>query len=473
VPKWVVVFISVWLSGCVTYHAVPVSPGQKVKLSEDEVLIFGRFIGISNLPSKIFQDSRQPFGAGKLFLDHVSPSDTSNPSQHEKRDFFVTSLTVDNLGFFSAVVPAGEYILRRHWEESHGATSDVRFDCKVGGSACYLGTLSIEHSNSVTRINGLPFPSITVSSELPLAYQQLATIVTNLDEWPVYLSPSKRIPCSFRTIASPPRTQFPWRGKPAISDGKLAVTISQYSPNPELDVLAAGKSEAVKLGTVAGAVGGALYGAIAPISIFPWAAFFYPFFAPYTIGAGLVLGASFGAISGALGGVEDEDAKSLAVAVQKSTSGQPIQVVLGEKIANKATEVGVDATLLQQAGPRDRSETLGYSEISGAGYSSVLELSVLKAGFHVDRDGDSPLLDFGILIQVRTQGFGHTGTSESRSILLQTRVRAINDWLLDGGNPLAQNINESLDTLVQCLSEALFSPISTTYGGQGNQSSKD
>jgi hypothetical protein len=62
-----------------------------------------------------------------------------------------------------------------------------------------------------------------------------------------------------------------------------------------------------------------------------------------------------------------------------------------------------------------------------------------------------------MLIQVRTQGFGGTGTSEIRLILLQTRVRALDDWIRDDGRLLTQDVDESIEQVSQCLSEALFS----------------
>lgn len=468
--KWIVASLSIWLSGCVTYHAaVPATPGQKVELAQDEVLIFGRVIGMSNMHSNVFRDSRQPFGYAGLSLAHVPNNGKSMLTQHREHeswmrfrgDFMISSLFVGNDGFFASVVPVGEYILLREnrpavrgYLTAVGGYSAVGFDCRAPGSACYLGTLSVESDRSVPRINDHLHPGISVSSELPLAQQQLAAIVADLDERKVIVSPVRRLPCTFYSIGY--LTEYPHRGKPAIAPGKLAVTISQYSPNPELDIIAAGKSEAAKMGTLGGAAGGALYGAIAPLSAGPIGVVAYPFLAPITIGVGLVFGASYGAIFGALEGIDDEHAKSLAVAVQKVASGQPIQAVLGEKVADKAAIAGIDATLLREAGPRERSEMPGYSEINSAGYGSVLELSVLKAGFKVDKGGDFPLLDFGILIQVRTQGFGHTGTSEARLILLQTRVRALNDWIRDDGKLLTQDVEESIEQVSQCLSEALF-----------------
>jgi hypothetical protein len=288
-PNWKVASLCIWLSGCVTYHAaVPATPGQKVELAEDEVLIFGRVIGISNMPSSIFADSRQPFSFGKLSLAHVPNNGKSMLTQHREHDswqafigdFVVTSLTVDKDGHFNSVVPVGEYILRS------GLGSTVGFDCRKSGSACYLGTLSLESDSSAPRINGRLHPGISVSSELPLAQQRLAATVADFDERTVRQSPVLRLPCTFHMIGYPPGMEYPPRGKPVIAPGKLALTASQYSPNPVLDVRAAGQSEATKKGAAVGALEGAIYGAIVPLQVGP----LYPFVAPATIAAGLVLG---------------------------------------------------------------------------------------------------------------------------------------------------------------------------------------
>jgi hypothetical protein len=457
-PKWVVAFLCIWLSGCITYHAaVPVTPSQKVELAKDEVLIFGRVIGMPNMRSSIFADSRQPFGSGKLSLAHVPNNGKSMFTQHRAHeswlgqafigDFMVSSLTVDKDGFFSSVIPVGEYILLSGW------SSTVGFDCRIPGSACYLGALSLASDTSAPRINGRLHPSISVFSELPLAQQRLAAIVADLDERTVFQSPVQHLPCTFFTIGYPPGMEYPPRGKPVIAPGKLAVTASQYSPNPLLDVRAAGQSESTKKGAAVGALEGAIYGAIVPLQVGP----LYPFVAPATIAAGLVLGGLSGAISGASAGIDDEQAKILAPAVQKATDGQPIQAALAKRVADKAASAGVDVTLISENGPRKRSEMPDYLDLNSAGYNSVLELSVQKAGFKVHERGDSSLLNLGMLIQVRTQGFGGTGTSEIRLILLQTRVRALDDWIRDDGRLLTQDVDESIEQVSQCLSEALFS----------------
>jgi len=432
-----------------------VTPGQKVELAKDKVLIFGRVIGMSNMRSSIFQDSQQPFGVGKLSLAHVPNNGKSMLTQHREHegwqafigDFMVSSLIVDKDGFFSSVVPVGEYILLSGW------SSTVGFDCRIPGSACYLGTLSLESASSAPRINGHLHPGISVSNELPLAQQRLAAIVADIDGRTVVQSPILRLPCTFHMIGYPPGMDYPPRGKPMIAPGKLAVTASQYSPNPVLDVRAAGESEATKKGAAVGALEGAIYGAIVPLQVGP----LYPFVAPATIAAGLILGGLSGAISGASAGIDDEQAKILATAVQKATDGQPIQAALAKRVTDKAASAGVDVTLISDKGPRKRSETPDYLDLNSAGYSSVLELSVQKAGFKVHEHGDSPLLNLGMLIQLRTQGFGHTGTSEVRLILLQTRVRALDDWIRDDGRLFAQDADESIEQVSQCLSEALFS----------------
>ena len=109
----------------------------------------------------------------------------------------------------------------------------LAFDALEQGNVYYLGTVTLD-DEGVNSINWIRY--LSVANDYAEARGELAKLLPQFDVRNIRTSLMYRFPCSFNTINFPPNYVGGFGKKPVVADGRLAVAVAAFAPDP-LDAL--------------------------------------------------------------------------------------------------------------------------------------------------------------------------------------------------------------------------------------------
>jgi hypothetical protein len=457
-------FLIVLLAGCASSVETKQNPLDPIATSHDpaieihagEVLIFGRFINkAKTLPTNPFVGVFMP----SLELVHA-PNDAQSLADKVRKqegpipysgDFRVTSLKTRPDGFFYALVPPGQFMMRKFPEKIPW----LAFDAPEEGNVYYLGTVTLD-DEGVNSINWIRY--LSVANDYSEARGELAKLLPQLDEQKIHTSLMYRFPCSFNTIAYPPNYAGGFGKKPAIAAGKLAVAVAASAPDP-LDTLTKERRDALVKEMAATGARHAVEDTIRGSFFEDWRMIFaLPATIPIAAAGGAVIGAIQGSREADRTILTNQQAADAERILRKASEGTPLAENLAIRVVDAAKAIGIAADLRSEISPQKGTELSSYDGLIAEGYGSVLELTVLNAGFRV-KDKAIPRLSFGFVLKVQTVTRDRPGNTAYRHLAFESQTRSLSDWLVNDGQLLSEQWSIGMGQLADCVCEALVNDL--------------
>ena len=376
-------FLIVLLAGCASNIETKQNPldttatshSQAIEIHPGEALVFGRFVNkAKTLPPNpfvgVFMPSLELVHApndGQSLVDKVRKQEGSF---HYSGGSRVTSLMIRPDGFFYALVPPGQFMMRKFPERIPW----LAFDAPEQGNVYYLGTVTLD-DEGVNSINWIRY--LSVANDYAEARGELAKLLPEFDVRNIRTSLMYRFPCSFNTINIPPNYVGGFGRKPVVAAGKLAVAVAAFAPEP-LDALTQERRDALVKEMAAKGARRAVEGTIRRSVNEGF--FALPATIPISAAGGAMIGAFQGSMEADRTILTNQQVADAERILHKASEGNPLAEKLAARIVDAAKANGMTADLKSEISPQKGAALPSYDGLLAEGYGSILELAVVNVG---------------------------------------------------------------------------------------------
>ncbi|MBE7414132.1 MAG: hypothetical protein HS130_02405 [Deltaproteobacteria bacterium] len=253
--------------------------------------------------------------------------------------------------------------------------------------------------------------------------------------------------------------------------GSIAVVPASYAPETDFRTFAKGTAEGTGKGALIGAGGGAFTGATLAFILAAGGAGALVFPPAWLLLPAAGIGAAVGVVAGSVGGAvysADETASAEIERAAEDAFSSKSQMMVAEAFIKHAREfAGRELELIEGAGPGASGERPDYRPLKEKGVDTVVEISVMRAGFE-DGKGKDPATAVFMTLKTRVVGTGDNKELHLREYAYKSDRLKFNEWTADGSGRFVKESARAYETLAERALEEVF--LIPEFGREGYES---